>query len=176
MLNRAGKSLPRALLLAGAALIGSMQWASADDVTRTASISLESEPLVGVGLVIGLQGTGDSAVDPAVIDASIVGVLRRAGLEPWRDQIAPGKVAVVMLSTEMPTGARDGTALDVTLQPIGDASSLAGGTLLVAPLRDAAGAVHAVGQGSLATGDARLAGGAVVQHRLADQTIVASSQ
>jgi flagellar basal body P-ring protein FlgI len=54
--------------------------------------------LVGVGVVIGLPGTGDSAIDAAAIDSSIVGVLKRAGLEPWRDQIKPGRIAVVMLS------------------------------------------------------------------------------
>lgn len=176
MLSRVGGSLSRAALLGCAALLGSAQWAAAEDLTQTASTSAAGEPLVGVGLVIGLPGTGDSVVDPAVVETSIVGILKRAGLEPWRGQIGPGKVAVVMLSAEMPGEIRDGETLDVTVQPIGNASSLAGGTLLVAPLRDAEGVVHAVGQGSLAVDDNRLADGAVVQHRRTDQATVASLQ
>jgi flagellar P-ring protein precursor FlgI len=106
--------------------------------------------LVGVGLVIGLAGTGDSTVDQAVVDASIVGVLRRAGLEPWRDQIEPGRVAVVMVSAELPRGSSEGAKIDVDVTAIGDARSIAGGTLLVAPLHDGDGVVHATGQGLIA--------------------------
>lgn len=110
----------------------------------------EEGMLVGVGVVIGLPGTGDSTVDTNAIDSSIVGVLKRAGLEPWRDQIKPGRIAVVMLSAELPDGARDGTAIAVSISAIGDARSIAGGTLLVAPLRDADGTVQAIGQGLIA--------------------------
>jgi flagellar P-ring protein precursor FlgI len=106
--------------------------------------------LVGVGLVIGLPGTGDSAVDQAVLDASIVGVLKRAGLEPWRDQLKPGRLAVVMVSAELPRGSGEGAKFDVNVTAIGDARSIAGGTLLVAPLRDGDGVVHATGQGLIA--------------------------
>lgn len=176
MLNRFAESARRALLITSAILLSSTQWAAADDSSHVASIAAESEPLVGVGLVIGLEGTGDSIVDPAAIDQTIVGVLKRAGLEPWRDQIGPGKVAVVMLSAELPVGTRDGATLDVAIQSIGDASSLAGGTLLVAPLRDSAGVVQAVGQGSLAVDDDNLADGAVVQRQRMDKATVASLQ
>ena len=176
MLTRFAESTRRASLFAGAILLSSAHWAAADDSSRVASIAAEGEPLVGVGLVIGLEGTGDSIVDPAAIDQTIVGVLKRAGLEPWRDQIGPGKVAVVMLSAELPVGTRDGATLDVAIQSIGDASSLAGGTLLVAPLRDSAGVVQAVGQGSLAVDDDNLADGAVVQRQRMDKATVASLQ
>lgn len=176
MLSPTKSTLSRAIILAGALLFGSAQWAAADDAIPASSTSADGEPLVGVGLVIGLHGTGDSAIDPAIIDNSIVGVLKRAGLEPWRNQIGPGKVAVVMLSAAMPAEASDGTILDVSIQPIGNASSLAGGTLLVAPLRDAAGVVHAVGQGPLAAADGGVAGGAVVRHQHAARTTVASLQ
>jgi flagellar P-ring protein precursor FlgI len=100
--------------------------------------------------VIGLPGTDDSAIDANAIDSSIVGVLKRAGLEPWRDQIKPGRVAMVMLSAQLPDGAREGTQIAVSVSAIGDARSIAGGTLLVAPLRDADGTVHAIGQGPIA--------------------------
>ena len=154
-----------------------------------AGASTEQGMLVGVGVVIGLPGTGDSTIDDNAIDSSIVGVLKRAGLEPWRDQIKPGRIAVVMLSAELPHGARDGTTIAVSISAIGDARSIAGGTLLVAPLRDADGTVQAVGQGLIAadgmppaavvaassatmrTGE--LAQGAVIKQQAADRNYAA---
>ena len=150
----------------------------------------EQGMLVGVGVVIGLPGTGDSAIDATAIESSIVGVLKRAGLEPWRDQIKPGRVAVVMLSAQLPDGAGDGTQIAVSVSAIGDARSIAGGTLLVAPLRDADGAVHAIGQGLIAAGGAptasvvaaaanagmrtgELAQGAVIKHQATDRNYAA---
>jgi len=154
-----------------------------------AGASSEQGMLVGVGVVIGLPGTGDSTVDANAIDSSIVGVLKRAGLEPWRDQIKPGRVAVVMLSAELPDGARDGTTIAVSVSAIGDARSIAGGTLLVAPLRDADGTVQAIGQGLIAADGAppaavvaastattrtgELAQGAVIKHQDADRNYAA---
>jgi flagellar P-ring protein precursor FlgI len=151
--------------------------------TPNAAAGSEQDMLVGVGVVIGLPGTGDSAIDANAIEASIVGVLKRAGLEPWRDQIKPGRVAVVMLSAELPDGAHDGTKIAVSVSAIGDARSIAGGTLLVAPLGDADGIVHAIGQGPIAADGApsaaaapdtgmrtgELAQGAVIEHQAADR-------
>ncbi|HZF33494.1 MAG TPA: flagellar basal body P-ring protein FlgI [Candidatus Angelobacter sp.] len=163
---------------------------AADGTVPTIAAGSEQDVLVGVGVVIGLPGTGDSAIDANALDASIVGVLKRAGLEPWHDQIKPGRVAVVMLSAELPDGARDGTRIAVSISAIGDARSIAGGTLLVAPLRDANGAVHAIGQGLIAGSHvpsaavvvaastagvrtAELAQGAVIKHQAADRTYAA---
>ncbi len=128
--------------------------ARADDsgTSKLASAASEQGMLVGVGVVIGLPGTGDSAIDANAIESSIIGILKRAGLEPWRDQIKPGRVAVVILSAQLPDGAGDGTKIAVSVSAIGDARSIAGGTLLVAPLRDADGTVHAIGQGLIAAG------------------------
>jgi flagellar P-ring protein precursor FlgI len=117
--------------------------------SANAAAAVDGDLLFGVGLVIGLPGTGDSAVDEEVVETSIVGVLRRAGLEPWRDQIGPGRIAVVMVSAELPEGSGDGAKVDVRVSAVGDARSIAGGTLLVAPLRDADGVVHATGQGAI---------------------------
>jgi flagellar P-ring protein FlgI len=149
----------------------------------------EQGMLVGVGVVIGLPGTGDSTLDANALDSSIVGVLKRAGLEPWRDQIKPGRVAVVMLSAQLPDGAHDGAKIAVSVSAIGDARSIAGGTLLVAPLRDADGTVHAIGQGLIAADGAppaavvaassttmrtgELAQGAVLKHQAADRNYAA---
>jgi flagellar P-ring protein precursor FlgI len=165
--------------------------ARADDgAVMKAAAATEQDMLVGVGVVIGLPGTGDSSIDANAIDASIVGVLKRAGLEPWRDQIKPGRIAVVMLSAQLPDGARDGTRIAVSVSAIGDARSIAGGTLLVAPLRDSDGTVHAVGQGLIAANGApiasvvaaaadagrrtgELAQGAVIKHQVAERNYAA---
>jgi flagellar P-ring protein precursor FlgI len=138
-------------LVAALTLSALVPLARADDsAPPQLATAVEQGMLVGVGVVIGLPGTGDSAVDANAIDSSIVGVLKRAGLEPWRDQIKPGRIAVVMLSAQLPDGARDGTQIAVSVSAIGDARSIAGGTLLVTPLRDADGTVHAIGQGLIA--------------------------
>jgi flagellar P-ring protein precursor FlgI len=140
-----------AALVAALTLSALAPLARADDsAPPQLATAVEHGMLVGVGVVIGLPGTGDSAIDANAIDSSIVGVLKRAGLEPWRDQIKPGRIAVVMLSAELPDGARDGTQIAVSVSAIGDARSIAGGTLLVTPLRDADGTVHAIGQGLIA--------------------------
>jgi flagellar P-ring protein FlgI len=140
-----------AALVAALTLSALAPLARADDsAPPQLATAVEQGMLVGVGVVIGLPGTGDSAIDANAIDSSIVGVLKRAGLEPWRDQIKPGRIAVVMLSAQLPDGARDGTQIAVSVSAIGDARSIAGGTLLVTPLRDADGTVHAIGQGLIA--------------------------
>jgi flagellar P-ring protein precursor FlgI len=105
------------------------------------------EILVGVGLVVGLPGTGDSEIDESVVESSIVGLLRRAGIDPWRGEMKPGRVARVMVAAELPAGAQEGAPIGLTLTPIGDAATLAGGILLPTPLRDPDGVVQAVGQG-----------------------------
>lgn len=138
--------------VAGALVAGFMLTAVAPPVRGAGS---DEQPLVGIGVVIGLPGTGDSFLDPDIIDASIIGILKGAGLEPWRDQIKPRHVAIVMLSAALPSGAAQGAKIDVTISPIGDSRSLAGGTLLVTPLRDGAGIVQAIGQGRIAPETAR---------------------
>jgi flagellar P-ring protein FlgI len=166
-----------AALAAAVTLSALVPLARADDgdTPQLAAVG-EEGMLVGVGVVIGLPGTGDSAIDANAIDSSIVGVLKRAGLEPWRNQIKPGRIAVVMLSAQLPDGAREGTQIAVSVSAIGDARSIAGGTLLAAPLRDPDGIVHAIGQGlidgaptaSVLTADIRmgeLAQGAVVKRQ-----------
>jgi flagellar P-ring protein precursor FlgI len=180
-----------AALVAALTLSALAPLARADDgAVMKAAAATEQDMLVGVGVVIGLPGTGDSSIDANAIDASIVGVLKRAGLEPWRDQIKPGRIAVVMLSAQLPDGARDGTRIAVSVSAIGDARSIAGGTLLVAPLRDSDGTVHAVGQGLIAANGApiasvvaaaadagrrtgELAQGAVIKHQVAERNYAA---
>jgi len=148
-----------AVLLAGIMIAVSGMSASAGDTAVASAVPATGHAnlLYGVGLVVGLPGTGDSVVDQELVDRSIVGVLKRAGIEPWRGAIAPGRIAAVTLSAELPEGATDGVKVEVHLTPIGNARSLSGGTLLIAPLHGADGVVYALGQGSVESGTATLA-------------------
>ena len=110
--------------------------------------------LVGYGLVVGLNGTGDKLNDNIFTLESLVGMLERLGVNT-RDQIAnltTKDVAAVMVTGELPPFARNGSRLDVTVSALGDATNLTGGILLVTPMVAADGEVYAVAQGALATG------------------------
>nr|WP_239002621.1 flagellar basal body P-ring protein FlgI [Rhodovastum atsumiense] len=110
--------------------------------------------LVGYGLVVGLNGTGDR-LDAAVFTRqSLIGMLERLGVNT-RDQEArlrTKNVAAVMVTAALPAFARPGSRIDVAVSALGDAKDLTGGTLLVTPLLAADGEVYAVAQGALATG------------------------
>ena len=110
--------------------------------------------LVGYGLVVGLNGTGDKLDNDVFTRESLVGMLERLGVNT-RDQIAKletKNVAAVMVTAELPAFARSGSRIDVAVSSLGDATNLTGGTLLVTPLLAADGEVYAVAQGALATG------------------------
>jgi flagellar P-ring protein precursor FlgI len=115
---------------------------------------VRTNQLVGYGLVVGLNGTGDK-LDAAVFTRqSLIGMLERLGVNT-RDQEAKlqtKNVAAVMVTAELPAFARTGSRIDVSVSALGDASNLTGGTLLVTPLLAADGEVYAVAQGALVTG------------------------
>src|SRR5579863_2339731 len=118
--------------------------------------------LVGYGLVVGLNGTGDKLDNDVFTRESLVGMLERLGVNT-RDQIAKletKNVAAVMVTAELPPFARSGSRIDVAVSSLGDATNLTGGTLLVTPLLAADGDVYAVAQGALATGAIVAKGGA----------------
>lgn len=117
--------------------------------------------LVGYGLVVGLNGTGDKLDSAVFTRQSLIGMLERLGVNT-RDQEAKLKtknVAAVMVTAELPPFGRTGSRIDVAVSALGDATNLTGGMLLVTPLLAADGEVYAVAQGALATG-AIAAGGA----------------
>ncbi len=123
--------------------------------------------LVGYGLVVGLNGTGDKLDNAVFTRESLVGMLERLGVNT-RDQIAKletKNIAAVMVTAELPAFARSGSRIDVAISSLGDATNLTGGTLLVTPLLAADGEVYAVAQGALATGAiaARGAAGSVTR-------------
>jgi flagellar P-ring protein precursor FlgI len=134
--------LARCLLLTVVMLLVSCLWLT----PATADASTDSF-VIGTGLVIGLAGTGDSQVDEVFIRKTIIGVLRKAGLDPWRGEIAPGRIAKVVIAAELP--AEPGTPLRISVMPAGDATSLAGGTLLPTPMRYTNGGLHSVTQGRI---------------------------
>ncbi len=109
--------------------------------------------LVGYGLVVGLNGTGDRLDSAVFTRQSLIGMLERLGVNT-RDQEAKlqtKNVAAVMVTANLPAFARSGSRIDVAVSALGDAKDLAGGTLLVTPLLGADGEVYAVGQGALST-------------------------
>jgi flagellar P-ring protein precursor FlgI len=115
---------------------------------------VRNNQLVGYGLVVGLNGTGDKLNNNIFTLESLVGMLERLGVNT-RDQIAnlsTKDIAAVMVTGELPAFARNGGRLDVTVSALGDATNLTGGTLLVTPMLAADGEVYAVAQGAIATG------------------------
>ena len=109
--------------------------------------------LVGYGLVVGLNGTGDRLDSAVFTRQSLIGMLERLGVNT-RDQenkLQTKNVAAVMVTANLPAFARSGSRIDIAVSALGDAKDLTGGVLLVTPLLGADGEVYAVGQGALAT-------------------------
>ncbi|WP_127900756.1 flagellar basal body P-ring protein FlgI [Solirhodobacter olei] len=107
--------------------------------------------LVGYGLVVGLDGTGDTLQNSPFTRKSMEGMLERLGVGNLSaDTLKTKNTAAVMVTANLPPFARRGSAIDVTVSSLGDASSLRGGTLIVTPLTGADGEVYAVAQGPVA--------------------------
>src|ERR1700733_5404055 len=113
---------------------------------------IRQNQLIGYGLVVGLNGTGDTLQNTPFTKQSLQGMLERLGVNIRGQQIRTGNVAAVMVTANLPAFATQGTRIDVTASAMGDSKSLLGGTLLVTPLLGADGNVYAVAQGSLAIG------------------------
>jgi flagellar P-ring protein precursor FlgI len=110
--------------------------------------------LVGYGIVVGLNGTGDKLKNAVFTRESLIGMLERLGVNT-RDQLQnldTKNVAAVMVTSDLPPFAQAGGRIDVSVSALGDATNLTGGTLLVTSLLGADGEVHAVAQGTIATG------------------------
>ncbi len=117
----------------------------------------------GYGLVIGLEGTGDSR-QALFAQQSVKSMLRRLGVELSDASIGTKNVAAVIVTASLQPFGRAGDNIDVQVSAIGDARSLHGGILLQTPLQDASGAVRAVAQGSLSIGGFNVsAGGSSIQ-------------
>jgi flagellar P-ring protein FlgI len=133
-------------------------WATAWADVRIKDIAevqgIRENQLIGYGLVVGLNGTGDKLNNNVFTRESLIGMLERLGVNT-RDQVtslSTKNIAAVMVTAQLPAFARSGTHIDIAISALGDATNLTGGTLLVTPLLAADGEVYAVGQGTLTTG------------------------
>lgn len=113
---------------------------------------VRTNQLVGYGLVVGLNGTGDSLRNSPFTRQSLEGMMERLGVNIRNATANTKNLAAVMVTADLPAFATPGSRLDVTVSTMGDAKSLLGGTLLVTGLQGADGQVYAVAQGSIQTG------------------------
>ena len=166
------------------AVLISLPAASASRVKDIADFEgVRTNMLVGYGLVVGLNGTGDSLRNAMVTQESLVAMLERLGVSTRGNALNTKNVAAVMVTATLPPFARQGSRIDVAVSSLGDSKSLLGGTLLVTPLLGADGEAYAVAQGPLSVGGfeargeaetvtrgvptaARVPGGAIVEREV----------
>ncbi|MBN1104812.1 MAG: flagellar basal body P-ring protein FlgI, partial [Deltaproteobacteria bacterium] len=115
--------------------------------------------LIGYGLVVGLNGTGDGTGTKFTVQ-SLVNMMERLGIHALPDQVKVANVAAVMVTAKLPPFARIGSKMDVLVSSIGDAKSLQGGTLLLTPLRGVDNQIYALAQGPLVVGGFSASGAA----------------
>jgi flagellar P-ring protein precursor FlgI len=115
--------------------------------------------LVGYGIVVGLNGTGDSLRNAPFTKQSLEAMLERLGVNTRDATMNTKNVAAVMVTARLPGFSASGSQVDVTVSALGDAKSLLGGTLLVTPLLGADGEAYAVAQGTVQTGSVSASGG-----------------
>lgn len=113
---------------------------------------IRENPLIGYGLVVGLNGTGDKINNNRFTEQSLVSFLERLGVNTRGSQLKTKNVAAVTVTATLPPFARNGSRIDVSVSAMGDAKSLLGGTLLATPLYGADGEVYAVSQGQISVG------------------------
>jgi flagellar P-ring protein precursor FlgI len=116
--------------------------------------------LVGYGLVVGLNGTGDTLDNSAFTRQSLSAMLERLGVNTRDAKLNTKNVAAVMVTARLPAFAATGSPVDVAVSALGDAKSLLGGSLLVTPLLGADGEAYAVAQGTVQTGSVSAGGAA----------------
>jgi flagellar P-ring protein precursor FlgI len=114
--------------------------------------------LVGYGLVVGLNGTGDGLRNAPFTEEIMSNILERLGVNVTGENLRPKNVAAVLVTASLPPFARAGGQIDVNVSAIGDAKSLLGGTLVMTPLNAADGEIYAVAQGTIIAGGASAEG------------------
>ncbi len=111
---------------------------------------IRENQLIGYGLVVGLNGTGDTFLNVPYTQQSLTAMLERLGVNAKETVMRPENVAAVMVTANLPSFARQGTRIDVSVSSLGDAEDLKGGTLIATPLLGADGEVYSVAQGAVA--------------------------
>jgi flagellar P-ring protein precursor FlgI len=140
----------RTLLAAGLACLAAPLAAQAGEVRLKDLVSVEgvrSNDLIGYGLVVGLDGTGDTVRNSPYTEEALASLLQRLGVNVQDENFRPDNVAAVLVTADLPAFARRGSEIDVTVASIGDATDLTGGMLVMTPLTAANGEVFAVAQG-----------------------------
>lgn len=146
--------------------------AHADRIKDLASVQgIRNNQLVGYGLVVGLDGTGDQTTQTPFTTQSIINMLAQLGTTlPTTQSLQLKNVAAVMVTANLPPFARIGQQIDITVSSMGNAKSLRGGTLIMTPLKGADGQVYAQAQGNIMVGGVGAVSGnnkAVINHLLA---------
>ncbi|MEN0088767.1 MAG: flagellar basal body P-ring protein FlgI [Pseudomonadota bacterium] len=113
---------------------------------------IRENQLIGYGLVVGLNGTGDSLGNSPFTLQSLQAMLERLGVNTRGENLRTANVAAVVVTANLPPFSTQGTRIDISVNALGDAKSLEGGTLLVTPLLGADGEAYAIGQGAIAVG------------------------
>ena len=141
------KALLLSVCLAGPALAGPIR---IKDLVEFDGV--RGNDLVGYGLVVGLNGTGDGLRNAPFTEEIMSNLLERLGVNVAGEQYRPKNVAAVFVTASLPAFARAGGKIDITISAIGDAKSLQGGTLVMTPLNGADGQIYAVAQGTIIAG------------------------
>ena len=151
------------LLYIAILLLCSTGWAAAAPVRIKDLANIDGvrgNDLVGYGLVVGLNGSGDSLRNSPFTEEIMAGLLERLGVNVTDEAFRPKNVAAVIVTATLPPFARTGSQININVAAIGDAKSLLGGTLVMTPLNAADGEIYAVAQGSVLAGGAEASGAA----------------
>ncbi|WP_295556021.1 flagellar basal body P-ring protein FlgI [uncultured Hyphomicrobium sp.] len=147
-MNRALALLLISIAASLPALAGGSTGVRIKDITAVQGV--RANQLVGYGLVVGLNGTGDSLRNSPFTQQSLQSMLDQMGVNIRTANPRTRNIAAVLVTADLPPFAGAGSRIDITVSSLGDASSLAGGSLVMTPLSGADGAVYAVGQGPVA--------------------------
>ena len=170
------------IVIAGLFIAASTSFANANTSRIKDIVDFESvrdNQLIGYGLVVGLNGTGDSLGNSPFTERSLAAMLERLGVSIAGQNLNTGNVAAVMVTATLPPFKNQGSRIDVSVSALGDADSLLGGTLLVTPLMAADSEIYAIAQGEISVAGFSVQGEAatVTQNiptsgRIADGAIV----
>src|SRR3954451_4842951 len=145
-------------LLAAASLIGGPALAKSRIKDIVEFEGVRENMLVGYGIVVGLNGTGDALRNAPFTKQSLEAMLERLGVNTRDATLNTKNVAAVMVTAKLPAFSATGAQIDASVSALGDAKSLIGGTLLVTPLLGADGQAYAVSQGTVQTGSVSASG------------------